>query len=135
MPGIIQCLASFPNSRIRPRKPTASAITRGRTLEPAGTLGPVNPAVTEPVEADEDSQTVNGNTVINARNLNRTYITIRNVDPSDAMAYGYEDTIDLALDGMILRAGDSVDLESPQTIYGISLGIASINIRFDRGIG
>lgn len=128
-------LASFPNSRIRPRKPTESATTFGRTVEPDGTIGAVDPGAAEPVFADEDSQTVNGNTVVAARNLNRTYLTIRNVDPSESIAYAYDDTIDITVDGMILRAGDSADLESPQTVYAVSLGAVAVNLRYDQGIG
>lgn len=130
----IRKLSSFPNTRERPRKPTQTADTYDvSALVPA--VGPIDPNNTTITEANIGQQTIGGNTILAASNADRTYITIRNLDPTDAIAYGYVDK-NLTDEGMILRAGDSADLETIDTpVYVRSLGAAAIDVRVDEGEG
>jgi hypothetical protein len=129
-----QKLASFPNTRERPRKPTLTSDT-GRIMANGNTtIGIFDPSGGV-VVGDEGKVTVNGNTVVKAYDPDRTYITLRNVDPSEAMVYGYRDRANLHLTGMILKAGDSVDCDSLDTIYARSLNVLELEIRTDFGRG
>lgn len=93
------CLASFQNSRIKPRNATVTAET-----------GSVS--VSNVVE-----------TTIRPANVNRTYMTLRNLDPTNPIRYGYPAQFgSLSLDGFLLKAGDAVDLESTEEVRAIASG-------------
>ncbi len=128
-------LASFPNTRERPRKPTLTADTGRVMVKQNGDIGTFDTTNGVTV-SDEGKQTTNGNTIVKAYDQDRTYLTLRNVSPADAIVYGYRDRADLNNTGMILRAGDSVDIDSLDTIYarGIS-GSMDIDVRIDFGRG
>lgn len=137
-------LASFPNSRIRTRRPTDTAQTYHVDVQVDDDIGTIDTINDEITETDIGMETTNGNTIIAEANPLTTYITLRNIDPAEPMFYGYvdpgtPDDQDLSVDGQLLRAGDSVDLEVIGShVIAISLhsdGISPINARIDRGIG
>ena len=106
------CLASFQNSRIRPRKATVYAITHQLTV------------AATPTE-----------TVIHAANPNRTYLTLRNLDPTLNLQYGYPSQFGALLtQGFLLKAGDAVDLESTEEIRAIGIG-GAVAVCYDEGSG
>lgn len=111
--AITRTLASFPNSRIKPR----DARTSGNT----------------------DIQTIGaGLTVlVSAANPNRTDFTIRNLDSVNSVYYGYEPTIDgtPAGEGFELKAGEAKDLFGVQPIYVHNPTGSAINIVTDEGSG
>ncbi len=113
--GIAFNLASFPNTRIRPRPAT-------RRAETFGGLAPVGIPV-----------------LAKAANRARTYLTIRNTNLSSDMAYGYGDQANdsnyLTNEGMILRPGDSMDIESLEDVYVMSIGATPVEFREDEGEG
>lgn len=114
--GIVNYLASFPNTRQRPRKPT-------RVADVYGGIAPIN----VPVLAKE-------------ANKGRTYLTIRNINNQDTLVYGYgpqaNDMQFLMDNGMHLRAGDSMDIEAyEQDIYVMSIGLTPVQYRLDEGRG
>lgn len=112
-------LSSFPNTRQRPRKPTQKSDTNSFNKPiPTGISQSFDTSGgNEPLEANEGEYTLNNNMIVKAYNQNRTYLTLRNGHSKFSIRYGYEDHADLGTRGMLLRAGDSVDIESPQTVY------------------
>ena len=104
-------LASFPNSRIKPR--------------PARTAG-VTPIVSLP-----DSLV----TLIAAANIDRTSIMVRNLDASVTMKYGYASDINAADKGFSLKAGETVSLDDPGDIYGYQTSGGAILMSYDEGVG
>jgi hypothetical protein len=69
--------------------------------------------------------------------ITRTYMTIRNanITTGENMRYGYEDRITLPSDGMLLRAGEAADLESPGELWACNLSGVAITILVDVGRG
>jgi len=110
MPAVL--LASFPNSRIKPRPATTLSNTFGIAV-PNGVA-----------------------TLIAAANPNRTLVTIRNTSNSDAY-YGYDATITVGgpLTGFLLKGLDSVDIQDPGDIFVIQTSAVSITIDVDQGQG
>ena len=135
MSGCLDSLASFPNTRERPRKPTLTSDTKSVSVAPQGSTGSFVTSGVVILPSDEGKITTMGNTVVKASDSERTYITLRNVDAKDAIVYGYRDRSDLNTTGMILRAGDSVDIDSLDTIFCRGLGVGSIDVRVDFGKG
>jgi len=138
-----QKLASFPNSRIRTRRPTQSAETYPLAIQTTGT-GLVDTTVDTITSAERNALTVNGNTIIAEPDPLATYITLRNIDAAEPLYYSYvpvgdDDTVNPVTDGMLLRAGDSVDLETTDVIVvargAHSDGVTPIPARVDKGIG
>jgi hypothetical protein len=141
----INKLASFPNSRIRTRRPTQTAVTYDLDVETAdlgtGLIDTENDTLTA---SERNGQTTNDNTIVAEPDPLATYITLRNIDPAEPLYYTYvppgqEDTIDVVAQGMLLRAGDAVDLEVTDSIViakgAHSDGTTAINARVDKGIG
>lgn len=87
-------LASFPNSRIKPRAATTNSFIYQNNLAP-GTVFEARPIVPE-----------------------RTYATLKNNTGADLFydRHGTPDT-----NGFLLEAGQAIDLEGPQPIYLYSL--------------
>lgn len=110
--AIVNCLGSFPNSRIRARKATQVA----QTAQILVALGPIN-------------------TLIAAPNTSRTYLTLRNTSLVDSMAYGYVDVPTLNVDGFLLGPGDGIDLETLGSIWGVSVGANPCLACTDEGQG
>jgi hypothetical protein len=111
MSGIL--LASFPNSRIKPRPATTSSDTQ---------IEPVPTGVA---------------TIVAPANLNRTTLTIRNLGNTDAY-YGYDASIDGSVGtngGMLIKGLDSVDIDDPGDIYVFQNQVAVLNIAIDEGQG
>lgn len=108
-------LASFPNSRIKPRGATTSAFTIMVPL-PGGNV----PYMILPVD------------------LNRTYVTIRNPSTTTDVAYQYAAVPGTppATYGFQIKAGEVAnDLESPQEIWFVNPGVATITLQLDIGDG
>ena len=103
-------LASFPNSRIKNRPATSLATTGKLEVLPGA------------------------NRLLLDADANRTYVELRNLGPCD-IVYGYSDDPLLIDNGELLRADESVKLESPQTIYALNLGGVATYINFDKGVG
>lgn len=149
--------ASLPNSRIRPRKATDEAFTfQMYAQDPDGgdytddqfDTAPT-PSEATALAADRGKTTIIGNTILIEKNSTRTYITLRNLDSENSIVYGYDDVaaLDLATlpvvgstaegAGMVLKAGDSVDLEVPNVVYVRSHAPAGekVLVAVDYGIG
>jgi hypothetical protein len=106
----LQCLASFQDSRTKPRKATSTAQTYRQTI----TDVPVS---------------------IRPSNDNRTYLTLRNESLGDDLRYAYN-IADLPLQGFLLRFGETVDIESPQEIFAVAnVALKIIDICMDEGNG
>ena len=132
-PTCAKRLASFPNTRERPRRPTQTADTYSVDALTSA-VGPFDTSTTEITEADIGTQTTNGNTIAAPIDPDRTYLTLRNLDPLNSIVYGYKDLADLDTEGMILKAGDSADLDAiDDPIYIRSIGPALVDCRIDRG--
>jgi hypothetical protein len=104
--------ASFKNSRIASRKPTTVADTFQLVVG------------------------VGANTLISPANPNRTYLTLRSTATAsgDDLRYDYFDNPNILTEGFLLKAGEAVDLESPQTIY--ARGVANpVTATVDQGEG
>ena len=114
MPPITDCQASFQNSRVKPRAPTAVADTGNVTpIAAAGGL----PTLVKPADA------------------NRTYLTIRNIGTTN-LRYGYFPRITLNVDGFQLRPGDAFDIDAPGDVYAVNeAGPAGGEICWDQGTG
>ena len=106
------CYASFPNSRIRSRKATATADTGILTV-------PASPGP---------------NVQIRSSNQNRTYLTLRNTG-TVPFRYGYVDRSTLYLDGMLMNPGDAVDLESLQAVFACCVTAGTTEVTYDEGQG
>lgn len=110
--GVLYSQASFKNSRVASRKATTTAGTDEKTVLAAA------------------------NTLIAPTNLNRTYLTLRNLDttPNHDLRYDYFDNPLILTKGFLLKAGEAIDLESPQTVYGRAT-LADVLIDTDEGQG
>lgn len=135
--------ASFPNSRNSSRSSTKTSDTyallakwfdNGLDLPVAGGFDTV---ANEPAEINRGDATLNGNTILIEKNRTRTYTILRNVDSSEGIVYGYVDRDDLETTGMILRAGDTVELDNKNAIYirSIATDSSDIECRVDFGLG
>lgn len=106
----LTCMASFQDSRVKPRKATSTAKTYQANVTDAVTS--IRPA-----------------------NANRTYLTLRNESQGVDLRYAYA-AADLPLSGFLVRFGESVDIESPQEIFAISTVPAMVvPISMDEGSG
>lgn len=110
---VLVCLASFQDSRNKPRKATSSAVVYNVNVGDVVTLlRPANP--------------------------NRTYLTIRNESIGIDMRYSYSNNpADLnSTKGFLIRFGESVDVESPQPIYSVCVVAGqTVDICMDEGSG
>lgn len=105
------CLASFTNSRLKPRNATSVAQTFKVTIDNV-------------VE-----------TTIRPANANRTYLTLRNDDAVNTILYGYPANFgNLLTQGFVLKFGDAVDIESLQEVKAIAL-VAPVIASIDEGSG
>jgi hypothetical protein len=95
--SIVAVRASFKNSRINPRSATTEADTVRVSV--AGGLT---------------------NTLLLAADSSRTYVTVRNTSSTDNLRYAYSDDPNILTEGMLLKAGEAADLESPTDIYARS---------------
>lgn len=108
-------LASFPNSRIKPRPVRSQGDTEILTL--AG-----GPGVTQILPA----------------NLNRVNALVRNLDSTNNLYYGYDNAIDGspgAQGGFLLSPLQTVSLDDPRAIFIYNGNAAPVNICIDEGEG
>jgi hypothetical protein len=104
--------ASFKNSRVASRKPTTQANTYKVNV------------------------VTGSNTLISGAKPNRTYITLRSTATTagDDLVYDYFDNPSILSEGFILKAGEAVDLESPQAIYACGV-VNPVICSIDEGEG
>ena len=112
-------LASFPNSRIKPR-----AATREATTPQIIVLDVIGGGPTQLVAADP----------------NRTYLTIRNISSTTNMKYAYRKEgfpIPAPADFHfpIFYGETASGLESPQEVWGLSDGPGPVTAELDVGTG
>lgn len=110
--AILSVNASFKNSRISPRAATTQADTAKTAVN--SSAGP--------------------NTLVLAADPARTYCTMRNTSSTDNIRYAYADDPNILTEGMLLKAGEAVDMESPTDIYARSEGL-SLDVILDIGRG
>lgn len=87
-------LASFPNSRIKPRAATRIATPGTRSLAFTDGVVSVLPA-----------------------NADRTYATLKNNSTTAGLTYCYGSAANIATDFFRLGAGQAIDLESPEEVF------------------
>lgn len=107
-------LASFPNSRIKPRPSRTQGDTEIITINP----GPAQVAV--------------------PANLNRTDLNLRNLDSAITMYVGYDASIDDQVGpngAMPVRPNEVVSLTDPRDIYIFIPGAVALNVAVDQGEG
>lgn len=112
---IVMVLASFPNSRIKPRPARTTGDTQIQTL-------PAGPGVT----------------LVLAANVNRTNALIRNLSTSLNIYYGYDASIDGspgAQGGFLLSPLQTVSLDDPRAIYIYNGNSVTVDIDIDEGSG
>lgn len=107
-------LASFPNSRVKPR----------------------------PVRTTGDTQIIqvlaSSTTQILAANPNRVDVLVRNLDSTNSIYYGYDASIDGSVGpngGFRLDAGQTVKIDDPRAIFIFNGNAVAINIDIDEGEG
>lgn len=91
--AIIAVKASFKNSRISPRAATTEADTSKATIGSGA------------------------NVLVLTADTARTYVTMRNTSLTDNLRYAYSDDPSILTEGMLLKAGEAVDMESPTDIW------------------
>lgn len=107
-------LASFPNSRIKPRPARTQGSTQIATVATGGA------------------------SLVLAANLNRTNALIRNLSPTATIWYGYDSSIDDtpgAQGGFAILPYDTANIDDPGNIYIYQNSGASVNISIDEGEG
>ncbi len=104
-------LASFPNSRIKPRPATSIAVTSHVSCA-AGVA-----------------------TLIQVADPNRTYLNVRNLDSTVTIYLGYDPTVD-ASSGMPLVPGQEYDdIATQQNVYIFNPSGSAILVSLDNGVG
>lgn len=110
----VSVLASFPNSRIKPRPATSQRDTSIVEVPDGGVSSVASP------------------------NQNRTDIQLRNLDSANSVYYGYENSIDdsVGASGSVeLKAGETVSIDVTSEIFVFNNSGAAINIAIDEGEG
>jgi len=120
-------LASFPNSRIKPRSATSVADTKRARVNGDG-------EATGTVLEDGGVVTANGNTQVIAPNQNQTYINLRN-ESNERLYYSYTDDPAIINNGSFLEAGEAFDMESKQGVWCRSSTGSRLWARLDFGEG
>jgi hypothetical protein len=125
-------LASFPNSRVKPRAATSEAATFRKTINGVGEASLLLP--------DGGVVTANGNTLLFDADEDRTYIELRNTSTDTDLVYSYNDLPDLEQKigqdgGFLLPAGASISLEAKTAIYAKSTTGARLEVHIDQGRG
>lgn len=112
MPVIL--LASFPNSRIKPRPARTQGHTEIATLAPGGA------------------------SLVAPANLNRTNLLLRNLSATETIYYGYDASVDATpgpTGGFAVLPYDTANIDDPGSIYVYNGGLASVNVSIDEGEG
>ena len=109
MPVVL--LASFPNSRIKPRPATSQAVTSHVSCA-AGVA-----------------------TLVQIADPNRTYLNVRNLDSTTTVYLGYDNTVN-ASTGIPLAPNQEYDnIATQQSVYIFNPSGAPINVSLDNGDG
>lgn len=112
---IVMVLASFPNSRIKPRPARTTGDTQIQTLA-------AGPGVTQILPA----------------NANRVNALVRNLSTSLNLYYGYDNAIDGSpgpQGGFLLSPLQSVVLDDPRAIFMFNGNGVTVDIDIDEGSG
>ena len=108
-------LASFPNSRIKPRPARTTGDTQILTLVGGGVV-----------------------TTVAVANPNRVNLLLRNLSTTDSIYYGYDNTIDGspgAQGGFLISPLQSVLIDDPRDIFVFNGNVGTVNIDIDEGLG
>ena len=103
-------LASFPNSRIKPRNAASQAATTQVNC-PNGVA-----------------------TLVAAQNANRVYLSLRNTDNAKNLYYGYSPLVD-ATTGFLLRSYESFEVFYLGDVYIFNPNATPIVVDIDEGSG
>jgi hypothetical protein len=130
---MVDVLASFPNSRVKPRNATTNAQTKRSQVNAEG-------EVAGTVLDDGGVVTANGNTLVLPPNENQTYINLRNESKTERVYYSYEDKPNMVSGeqenaGSFLEAGEAFDMEAKSGVYCRAEGSSRIFVRIDFGEG
>lgn len=104
-------LASFPNSRIKPRPPRSTG-TAVIVAVPTGVATQILPS-----------------------DANRTDLIVRNLDSVNTIWYGYSNTVDGITVGFPLKPGEAQNVDGPQALFIYQNSGAPINVSYDIGQG
>ena len=132
--------ASLPNSRNSSRTSTKNSDTFASVAifdDAAGPLDTSDPSFNETDVANRGIVTTNGNTLLIEKNRTRTFLILRNIDSAETIVYGHVDRPTLKDDGMILRAGEPVEIDSKNPVYvkSVATDSSDINLRIEFGLG
>lgn len=130
---MLTSLASYPNSRVKPRSATEQAFTLVRAVNV------VDAAAGSPLP-DGGVVTANGNTQILPADPDRTYIELQNTHETQDIVYAYSDLANMeqadnGIGGFLLRAGASISLESKGPVFCKSKGANVVTVNIDIGRG
>lgn len=104
-------LASFPNSRIKPRPATSQSTTTIVSI-PTGTV-----------------------TLVRSEDPNNTQVVLRNLSNSDLIFYGYVNTIDGVNTGFELTPLDAIVIDDPGDVFVLQNSGGPLLVCLDNGQG
>lgn len=107
----LNSLASYPNSRVKPRPATSEGVVSVVSL----------------------NSSVGTNVMILPIDANRVIATLSNPSNTD-IRYDYFNNNNILTEGFLLKAGCSIDIESKGEVYARSTG-ASVEVQLDIGRG
>ena len=107
----LNSLASYPNSRVKPRPATSEGQVSIISL----------------------NASTGANVSILPADANRVTATLSNISGTD-IVYDYSDNANILTEGFVLKDGCSIDLESKQEIFARSTG-GAVDIQIDIGRG
>lgn len=109
--AILDCQASFSNSRIKPRAATTEAQTYNKIITPVSSL-------------------------IFPYNENRTTLVIRNESLGVDFRYSYSLAGASQTAGFLVRFGEAIELQGPMPVYACSCSLVdNVEICADEGSG
>lgn len=108
---MLNSLASYPNSRVKPRPATSEGVISVVELEAS----------------------TGSNVMILPIDANRVIATLSNPSTVD-IRYDYFDNVNILTEGFLLKAGCSIDIESKGEVYAISTG-SVVEVQLDIGRG
>jgi hypothetical protein len=130
---VLIALASFPNSRVKPRGATTSNDTFQAwcpsNVDPAGTVMPTIDNHAGGVV------TANGNVRILAADVTRTYGYLRNLHPTDTMWLAYDDVANIFTKGTKIKADEAYEIDGLSPVYVRSETGNRITVDVDLGQG
>lgn len=126
-------LASFPNSRVKPRAATSEAKVWRKVIASTANSPGDDPG-------DGSTVTAEGNTMLLGADPDRTYMMLQNLSETDKIVYAYSDLTDMETrtvqeGGFVLLPGANAVLENKGTLYAKSTTANNIEVNLDVGRG